>query len=82
MKISMYWLSQVILHTYIDSLRVDDDREINHHGKPVKANSNKNILIFSKNIDYDNEVDFVFTILDKLETQIMIGSQRVTLDSI
>ena len=61
----MYWLSQVILHTYIDSLRVDDDREINHHGKPVKANSNKNILIFSKNIDYDNEIDFLFTILDK-----------------
>ena len=70
------------MHTYIDGLRVDDDREINHHGKPVKANSIKNILIFSKNIDYDNEVDFVFTILDKLETQIMIGSLRVTLDSI
>ena len=70
------------MHTYIDGLRLDDDREINHHGKSVKANSNKNILIFSKNIDYDNEIDFVFTILDKLETQIMIGSQRVTLDSI
>ena len=61
----MYRLSQVILHTYIDGLRLDDDREINHHGKSVKANSNKIILIFSKNIDYDNEIDFLFTILDK-----------------
>ena len=30
-------MSQVILHTYIDSLRVDEDREINHHGKSVKV---------------------------------------------
>ena len=64
-KINMLWLSQVILHTYIDGLRVDDDREINHHGKSVKANSNKIILIFSKNIDCDNEIGFVFTILEK-----------------
>ena len=33
----MYGFLQVILHTYIDSLRVDDDREINHHGKSVKV---------------------------------------------
>ena len=44
------------MHTYIDGLRLDDDREINHHGKSVKANSNKIILIFSKNIDYDTEI--------------------------
>ena len=29
-------MPQVILHTYIDSLRVDEDREINHHGRPHK----------------------------------------------
>ena len=29
--------SQVILHTYIDSLRVDENREINHHGSSVKV---------------------------------------------
>ena len=30
-------ISKVILHTYIDSLRIDDDREINHHGRTVKV---------------------------------------------
>ena len=30
-------MSKVILHTYIDSLRMDDDREINHHGRTVKV---------------------------------------------
>ena len=25
---------QVILHTYIDSMRSDDNREVNHHGAP------------------------------------------------
>ena len=33
----MFWSLKVILHTYIDSLRVDEDREINHHGKSVKV---------------------------------------------
>ena len=28
---------QVILHTYIDSLRVDEDREVNQHGQPRKV---------------------------------------------
>ena len=32
----MNW-AQVILHTYIDSLRVDEDREINHHGSSIKV---------------------------------------------
>ena len=25
----------VLLHTYMDTLRNDDDREINHHGKAI-----------------------------------------------
>ena len=29
---------EVLLHTYIDHLRDDEDREINHHGTPVKPN--------------------------------------------
>ena len=29
---------EVLLHTYIDYLRNDDDREINHHGKTVTVN--------------------------------------------
>ena len=28
---------QVILHTYIDSLRDDENREVNKHGKPQKV---------------------------------------------
>ena len=78
----MYWLSQVILHTYIDGLRVDDDREINHHGKPVKANSNKNILFFSKTLTMTMRLTLCLQSLTNLETQIMIGSLRETLDSI
>ena len=30
---------EVLLHTYIDYLRNDDDREINHHGTTIKAES-------------------------------------------
>ena len=26
---------EVVLHTYMDMLRVDEDREVNHHGKSV-----------------------------------------------
>lgn len=28
---------EVLLHTFIDSLRIDESREINHHGKPRKV---------------------------------------------
>lgn len=28
---------EVLVHTYMDSLRNDDDREINHHGRPVEV---------------------------------------------
>ena len=33
----MFLTSKVILHTFIDSLRAEEDREINHHGKSVKV---------------------------------------------
>ena len=36
-KINMFLISKVILHTFIDSLRAEEDREINHHGKSVKV---------------------------------------------
>ena len=32
-------LVQVILHTYIDSLREDGDRKVNHHGVARTVNS-------------------------------------------
>ena len=28
----------VLLHTYMDTLRTDEDREINHHGKSIAIN--------------------------------------------
>ena len=34
----LYPFIVVLLHTYMDTLRNDDDREINHHGKSIKIN--------------------------------------------
>merc|ERR1711899_551645 len=28
---------EVLVHTYMDTLRDDEDREINHHGRPVEV---------------------------------------------
>ena len=30
---------KVILHTFMDTLRIDGDREINHHGRKIKVQS-------------------------------------------
>ena len=35
--ISTFYFFKVLLHTYIDSLRIDESREINHHGKTRKV---------------------------------------------
>ena len=32
----------VLIHTYMDTLRNDEDREINHHGKSVQVNEGDN----------------------------------------
>ena len=34
----LYPFIVVLIHTYMDSLRDDEDREINHHGKTVSIN--------------------------------------------
>ena len=34
----LYPFIVVLIHTYIDTLRDDEDREINHHGKTVNVN--------------------------------------------
>ena len=34
----IYPFSVVLIHTYMDTLRNDDDREINHHGKSIQVN--------------------------------------------
>ena len=31
----------VLLHTYMDTLRNDEEREINHHGKTIQINEEK-----------------------------------------
>ena len=33
----MYPFFVVLIHTYMDTLRVDDEREFNHHGKTMKV---------------------------------------------
>ena len=34
----LYPFIVVLLHTYMDTLRSDEDREINHHGKTITIN--------------------------------------------
>ena len=34
----LYPFIVVLIHTYMDTLRNDDDREINHHGKAIQIN--------------------------------------------
>ena len=34
----------VLLHTYMDTLRNDEEREINHHGKSIQVGDNLDIL--------------------------------------
>ena len=34
----LYPFIVVLIHTYMDTLRDDEDREINHHGKTVSIN--------------------------------------------
>ena len=34
----LYPFIVVLLHTYMDTLRNDEDREINHHGKTITIN--------------------------------------------
>ena len=33
---------EVLLHSWIDMHRVDEDREINHHGQPIKVDNGSN----------------------------------------
>ena len=58
---------EVVLHTYIDSLRDDDEREINHHGtaiKPEVEESNK------KNTDIKQKITQV---IPERSAQISLG---------
>jgi hypothetical protein len=32
----------VLLHTYMDTLREEEDREVNHHGKPIDVGTEAN----------------------------------------
>ena len=38
----LYPFIVVLLHTYMDTLRNDGEREINHHGKSIKINEENN----------------------------------------
>ena len=43
----LYPFFVVLIHTYVDTLRNDEDREINHHGKAIQIND--------ENEDNENE---------------------------
>ena len=36
---------KVLLHTFMDALRDDDDREINNHGNPIPVDEGKKDLL-------------------------------------
>ena len=36
----LYPFIVVLLHTYMDTLRIDNDREFNHHGKTMEIDEN------------------------------------------
>ena len=37
----LYPFIVVLLHTYMDTLRNDEEREINHHGRAIAVDENK-----------------------------------------
>ena len=37
----LYPFIVVLLHTYMDTLRSDEEREINHHGKTITINNDE-----------------------------------------
>ena len=43
----LYPFIVVLIHTYIDTLRNDDEREIKHHGKTIQVqDENENIDLY------------------------------------
>ena len=52
----------VLIHTYMDTLRNEEDREINHHGKSVSVEDNDDSIIKVKqtgSIRFEAEVEFL-----------------------
>ena len=52
----------VLIHTYMDTLRNEEDREINHHGKSVSVEDNDDSIIKVKqtgSICFEAEVEFL-----------------------
>ena len=55
----LYPFIVVLLHTYMDTLRNDEEREINHHGRSIAVDENKSdnelqIKVLDKqNVDID-----------------------------
>ena len=55
----LYPFIVVLLHTYMDTLRNDEEREINHHGRAITVDKNKSdsglqIKVLDKqNVDID-----------------------------
>ena len=49
---------KVLLHTFMDALREDEDREINHHGKPMEVGEKEENAVFHKT-DSNERVTFI-----------------------
>ena len=60
----------VLIHTYMDTLRNDEDREINHHGKSIQINDESN-----ENLQAGNTIK-VLNIFFAMKTNKMLGKAR------
>ena len=57
----------VLIHTYMDTLRNDEDREINHHSKSIQINDESN-----ENLQAGNTIK-VLNIVVAMKTNKMLG---------
>ena len=55
----LYPFIVVLIHTYMDTLRNDDDREINHHGKTITVGDE---------LEEPNNVDNIIKVLQTICT--------------
>ena len=67
----LYPFIVVLLHTYMDTLRNDDDREINHHGKTITI---------TEDIDDNNDENGAKTIKVIYTNKILCNSNSRVLD--
>ena len=65
---------EVLIHTYMDLLRNDDDREINHHGSSVKPVDSKDDIVKP---NYSKDDDIVIAPVDISSSQTTLFVPRL-----